>query len=60
MTQKQISRLEQQRARLAAKLGDEFATIAESDTAVMTTRMAEHDRSIARRYREVVRQLAGR
>ena len=59
MTRKQTNRLEQQRARYVAKLGEEVAALIESDTAVVTMRMSERDRSIALRYREVVQQLAG-
>ena len=64
MITKQISR--QQTRQLIEKsewyrsqLGEPLAAIVESDTGVLTTRMPEHQRPIALRYREVVRQLAG-
>lgn len=58
MTNKQINRLAKKCERYAALLGEHLAAIVESDTGVLTTRMSERERSIALRYREVVRQLA--
>lgn len=59
MTKSKIRQLEQRLARYEAQLDPELVAIAESDTAVMTTRMSGRERMIAQRYRAVVQQLAG-
>lgn len=55
----QIKQLIKKCERYRASLGEPLAAIVESDTGVLTARMSEHQRPLAQRYREVVRQLAG-